>query len=93
MTVQMPADNATLFINGQAMDVQGLQRTFSSPELDASQKYQYEMTAVWQVNGKEYKSSQNVIVQAGGNVEVSFAGTPSGDLPVESVFQNTKQQK
>ena len=92
--VRLPDANAKLWIEGQEMTSQGLERAFISPPIDPGSRYVYTMRAQWSENGKTKDETRQVRVAPNDRVTVDFtapalpggaAGTPrqSGYGPEE----------
>jgi uncharacterized protein (TIGR03000 family) len=71
--VRVPAENAMLFVNDTLTKQSGLVRTFESPELTAGSKYQYEIRAEWNANGKKQIARQTVMGKAGDKLVADLA--------------------
>jgi uncharacterized protein (TIGR03000 family) len=69
--VNVPAD-AEVFLEGQATTQLGEKRYFKSPPLATDQRFLYEVRARWQENGQPREQIQNIEIQGGNFVQVSF---------------------
>jgi uncharacterized protein (TIGR03000 family) len=78
ITVKLPAD-ARLYVDGTMCPLTSDLRSFTTPELDAGQKYYYTLKAEVVRGGETHSSRKRVIVEAGKDVTVEF-----GDLPVQT---------
>jgi uncharacterized protein (TIGR03000 family) len=79
ITVKLPAD-ARLYVDGTLCPLTSELRTFTTPELDAGQKYYYTLKAEVVRGGETRTSRKRVIVEAGKDVTVEFT-----DLPLQTV--------
>jgi uncharacterized protein (TIGR03000 family) len=77
--VKLPAD-ARLYVDGTLCPLTSELRSFTTPELDAGQKYYYTLKAEVVRGGETRTSRKRVIVEAGKDVTVEFA-----DLPLQTV--------
>jgi uncharacterized protein (TIGR03000 family) len=68
---RVPAD-AKLYVDGRLTTVGGTERAFTTPPLNAGQKFYYDVRAEMTVDGKLVVEEKRVIVEAGGKVSESF---------------------
>jgi uncharacterized protein (TIGR03000 family) len=73
--VQSPA-GAELWIEGVKTEQAGASRSFLSPPLTPGKRYTYEIRARWKEGGREVEQKQEVVIQAGSRVNVSFPIAP-----------------
>jgi uncharacterized protein (TIGR03000 family) len=72
ITVELPAADAEVWIEGQPTKQAGTTRSFVSPVLNKNEQYEYRIRARWKEDGKEVEQTQRVAVHAGDNVSVGF---------------------
>jgi uncharacterized protein (TIGR03000 family) len=70
--VRLPIENANVFINKQAIRGSGAVRLFASPPLKPGATYQYEVRAIWIINGQRTSLTRNVQGKAGETVVADF---------------------
>jgi uncharacterized protein (TIGR03000 family) len=70
--IQVPTADAKLWIEGQQMEGQGLERRFVSPPIDPG-SYVYTIRAQWSDNGKPMDQTREVRVRPGDRITVDFA--------------------
>jgi uncharacterized protein (TIGR03000 family) len=70
--VQVPTADAKLWIEGQQMEPQGLERRFISPPIDPGSSYTYTIRAQWNDNGKPMEDTREVRVRPGDRITVDF---------------------
>ncbi len=70
--VHMPTADARLYFEGTLLRGTGLDRTFSSPELEDGKRYAYTAVAVWVENGREVTHEMHVAFWAGDDVVLNF---------------------
>ena len=75
ITVKLPAD-AKLYVDGTLCPLKTELRSFTTPELDAGQKYYYTLKAEVVRGGETRTARKRVIVEAGKDVAVEFAELP-----------------
>jgi uncharacterized protein (TIGR03000 family) len=68
--------NAEVWFDGEKTTSTGTNRQFRSPPLTPGQRYRYEVRVRWVENGREVTQTQQVVVSAGANVNVSFRVQP-----------------
>jgi uncharacterized protein (TIGR03000 family) len=84
--IKLPAASAELWFNGTKTQTSGVNREFVTPELEPGQSYSYEVRARWTANGRTMDQSRKLTVQAGGQVQLNFAGDQREQLPVPAVI-------
>jgi uncharacterized protein len=72
VTINVPAD-AEVWFDGVKTKQTGTSRTFVSAPL-APGKYSYEVRVLWTKDGRAFSQTQQVDVQPGANVELTFPG-------------------
>ena len=83
MTIEMPATDATLEIDGVAVPGTGLSRTFETPPLVSGRAYKYSVVAKWQPNGyTDMSRTKLVTFKAGERVTVNLAAEDPADRVV-----------
>lgn len=75
ITVKLPAD-ARLYVDGTLCPLISAKRSFTTPELDAGQKYYYTLKAEATRGGETRTARKRVIVEAGKEVTVEFPELP-----------------
>jgi uncharacterized protein (TIGR03000 family) len=70
--VQVPTADAKLWIEGQQMESQGLERRFVSPPIEPGFSYVYTIRAQWSDNGKPMDQTREVRVRPGERITVDF---------------------
>jgi uncharacterized protein (TIGR03000 family) len=85
ITILVPAD-AELFFNGAPTAQRGTERLFVTPPLEVGKKYQYDVLARWQQNGRPREQTKQVLVSAGARIRVDFLAAPA-DNPGEGATQ------
>lgn len=73
ITVKMPAD-ARLVVDGVTFTAKGGVGTFETPRLEPGRSYYYTLRAEGVRNGQAYTEDKRVVVEAGKEVNVEFAG-------------------
>lgn len=81
LSIQVPDDDAQVWINGVATTRMGLERTFESPDLEQGPLYSYTVRAKWTVNGKNMDETRKVSVQPGRQSSVDFRTSASDTIP------------
>jgi uncharacterized protein (TIGR03000 family) len=76
--VEVP-DGAEVWLEGVKMKQLGSTRHFVSPPLPPGAKYEYEIKAQWNENGRPVEQRQNVIVGAGNQASISFPTAPRSE--------------
>jgi uncharacterized protein (TIGR03000 family) len=76
--VRVPTADAHLWIEGQEMSTNGLNRGFISPALDSGQRYTYTFRAQWNDNGKKMDQTREVRVYPGDRITVDFTAPQKG---------------
>jgi len=71
ITVHLPAE-ANLYVDNVLCTLTSAKRSFATPKLQAGQKYFYTLRVEMTQNGQNVSRSQQVILQAGQNVQVNF---------------------
>jgi uncharacterized protein (TIGR03000 family) len=71
ITVKLPAD-ARLYVDGALCPLTSDTRSFTTPELNAGQKYYYTLKAEVLRGGEAHTARKRVIVEAGKDVAVEF---------------------
>lgn len=69
--INLPAD-AELYIQGIKMQQTGTVRRFTSPVLDPTRHFTYEIRAVWKENGREVSASRKLGVRAGDQQTITL---------------------
>jgi uncharacterized protein (TIGR03000 family) len=87
LAIRLPSPDAKLWIEGQEMNLTGVERPFISPPLEAGKDYTYSLRAQWNEGGKVMDQTRSVPVHAGDRITVDFtqperkrATTSSGGL-------------
>lgn len=78
--VHVPAD-AELWLEGNPTQQTGTFRRFVTPLLEPGERYEYELRARWQQEGKEMEQVKKVVIRAGERISVSFPAADSDVLP------------
>ncbi len=75
LTVKVPAD-AEVWLEGARTKQSGPTRLFVSPPLRPGNQYAYAVRARWQEEGREVEQTQEVAVQPGDRLTVTFPTGP-----------------
>jgi len=78
LNVTVPPD-ARVLIDGNETRQMGTNRRFVSPQLPQGRQFSYQVTAMWQENGREVKRTRQVPVQAGQEVFVDLTQQARAD--------------
>jgi uncharacterized protein (TIGR03000 family) len=82
---RLPAD-AKLYVDGKLTMLTGTERAFSTPGLEAGQKFFYDVKAELMVDGKPVVEEKRVVVEAGSDLVETFpkllAAAPASGNPV-----------
>lgn len=79
-TVEVNPD-AEVWIEGQKMSQSGPRRQFMSPPLARGYKFDYEIKARWNSDGKEIERTRHLRIEPGDRVAVNFRESESEELP------------
>lgn len=70
--IELPAEDAQVWIEDQQTQQAGVSRWFVSPPLEKNQQFEYRIRARWTENGQAVEQTQRIAVGAGDNVNVGF---------------------
>jgi len=77
LTVQLPTDGATVYLNGEKQpDQGGATRQITTPPLERGRGYEYEVKAVWTQDGRPVERVQRLTLHAGDQQSVMFLPAP-----------------
>jgi uncharacterized protein (TIGR03000 family) len=79
LIIEVP-DGGKLYIDGQAMKATTTERLFYTPNLEAGQKYYYDVRVELMKDGQKVTESKRVIVQAGDVLRESFRNMDNAAL-------------
>jgi uncharacterized protein (TIGR03000 family) len=72
LLVKVPQPGAELYVDGMKTTQTGLDRTFSSPELEPGREFQYEVTVRWVERGLTYEKKKLVVGSSGEVIPLDF---------------------
>jgi uncharacterized protein (TIGR03000 family) len=72
LSVRVPDPRAELFVDGVKTQQTGLDRSFSSPELEPGADYRYEVTVRWTEGTTTYERKKTVIGGPGQSIPLDF---------------------
>jgi len=70
--IEVPAEDAQVWIEDQRTQQAGKSRWFVSPALEKHQQFEYRIRARWTENGQAVEQTQRINVGAGDSVSVGF---------------------
>jgi uncharacterized protein (TIGR03000 family) len=76
LTIQLPADQGEVWIEGEKTAQSKGSQEYVSPQLTPGKKYYYEVRAKWTVNGKQIEAKRSFPIYAGKPVLVDFTESP-----------------
>jgi uncharacterized protein (TIGR03000 family) len=72
IALKVPQPSAEVYVNGTKTSQTGLDRLFSSPELEAGKEFQYEVRVRWVENGVTCEKMKLVIGSSGETIPLDF---------------------
>jgi uncharacterized protein (TIGR03000 family) len=72
LLVKVPQAGAEVYVDGNKTTQTGMDRTFSSPELEPGREFQYEVTVRWVERGLTYEKKKVVIGSSGEVIPLDF---------------------
>lgn len=81
LLIHVPAD-AEIWLEGAKTQQTGAARRFVTPLLTPGDRYEYEIRARWQEDGRQVEQVKTVMIRAGHRISITFPAADSDVLPV-----------